>query len=67
MRQLGIYLMIFGIGSIILSFLDLNFRLLLWIDAWGLTTGWIIRIGLTAVGLVLFSLAKDKKVVESQS
>lgn len=54
MRQIGTYIAIFGIGSVILSFLDMNFTLLMWIDSWGETTGWIIRVSLIVLGAILF-------------
>jgi hypothetical protein len=56
MKQLGTWLMIFGLGSIALNFLGLEFTLLMWIDNWGPTVGWGIRAGLAAVGAVLFFL-----------
>ena len=43
-----------GIMSIILSFFNYNVRLLAWIDIWGETVGWVIRIALIVVGAVLF-------------
>ncbi len=58
MRQLGIYLMIFGIGAMILPLFDLQFSILAWIDNWGETVGWIIRGGMIALGLVLFLVGK---------
>ena len=40
----------FGVGSIILSFLNMEFIVLAWIDSWGPAVGWIIRIALAVVG-----------------
>jgi len=54
MSKIGGYIAIFGIASIILSFFNYNLKILMWIDNWGETTGWIIRIGLIVVGAVLF-------------
>jgi len=53
MQKIGMYLMIFGAGSIVLSFLNMNFRLLMWIDLWGET-----------VGAVLFFMGKSKPATE---
>jgi hypothetical protein len=46
----------FGIGSIILYFLNMQFVVLAWIDLWGSTVGWMIRGALTAVGGILWLL-----------
>ncbi len=61
MKTIGMYLAIFGIGSIILSFFEMQFKLLIWIDSWGETTGWAIRIGMVVVGIVLFFVGKSKE------
>ncbi len=50
----GLAVAAMGILSIVLSFFDYNFKLLAWIDLWGSTTGWIIRIALILVGGALF-------------
>lgn len=52
--QFGLFLAGLGAISIILSFFNYNVRLLAWIDIWGATAGWIIRILLIVVGLGLF-------------
>ena len=54
MRSLGTYMALFGAGSIILHFLDMNFTILSWIDNWGNTIGWGIRIALVVIGVILF-------------
>ncbi|MDY7395921.1 hypothetical protein UMM65_11750 [Aureibaculum sp. 2210JD6-5] len=60
MSKLGGYIAIFGVASIILSFFNYNLRILMWIDSWGTTVGWIIRIGLIVLGAALFFLgARD--------
>lgn len=61
MKKLGVYLAIFGIGSIVLSFFERQFRILMWIDSWGETTGWVIRIGMIVLGAVLFFMGKSKE------
>ncbi|MBU2930254.1 hypothetical protein [Winogradskyella psychrotolerans] len=50
----GLLLAVMGIMSIILSVFNYNIRLLAWVDAWGNTMGWIIRILLIVVGGSLF-------------
>ena len=56
MRKIGMYLAIFGLGSMVLSFLDRNFIIMMWIDKWGETTGWIIRGAFIVLGIILFVL-----------
>lgn len=45
---------LFGLVSIVLSFFDYNLRILMWIDSWGETMAWVIRIGLIIVGLAVY-------------
>jgi hypothetical protein len=66
---LGILLMVFGAVSAILTTLDYDLRILMWINNWGESTAWIIRGGMFALGLVLaitFWTGKAKPV-EAQS
>lgn len=44
----------FGVGSIVLAFLHMNFIVLMWIDAAGPLVGWAIRGGLTVIGGALW-------------
>lgn len=50
----GLLLAAMGIMSMILSIFNYNIRLLAWIDIWGSTMGWIIRILLILGGGALF-------------
>ncbi len=50
------YLALGGIISIVLNYMDRNLSILMWIDNWGATTGWAIRIGLVIIGAALFLL-----------
>jgi len=52
--QGGLLLAAMGIMSIILSIFNYNIRLLGWVDAWGNTMGWVIRILLIVGGGALF-------------
>lgn len=52
--SIGSYAAIFGILSSVLNFFDYNLSILIWIDEWGVTNGWIIRIGLIVVGAILW-------------
>ena len=50
----GLIIGAMGIMSIVLSIFNYNIRLLAWVDAWGNTMGWIIRILLIVAGGALF-------------
>lgn len=54
--KVGLLLAVLGIISILLSFFNYNIKLLMWIDLWGETMGWVIRIGCIVVGGALFML-----------
>ena len=56
MRELGKTLLFFGIGSVILYFLEMEFIILAWVDLWGEGIGWMIRFGLIVAGVVCFFL-----------
>ena len=61
MKSLGIYMAIFGLGSIVLNFFDMQFKILSWIDNWGPTVGWSIRLGLIVVGAALWFFTPNKE------
>ncbi|MGI9544472.1 MAG: hypothetical protein ACR2MX_14525 [Cyclobacteriaceae bacterium] len=67
MSRIGSYMAIFGAGSVILSFFNVEFRILMWIESWGPTVGWAIRIGLLVLGLVLIYAGRTKEAPESSS
>ncbi len=50
----GGLLALMGLGSILLSIFNYNLRLLMWIDIWGTTMGWVIRIGLIVGGGAIY-------------
>ena len=56
MRELGLFMLLVGLVSLALPFLNPNLHsiFLTWIDNWGPTVAWAIRGGITAVGLVLW-------------
>ena len=67
MKQIGIYLMIAGIGSIVLNQFGYEFSLLMWIDNWGESVAWAIRGGAIVVGGVLFFLGmKEEQKLASE-
>lgn len=66
MRTLGSYMIIGALGSTALSFFGYNFKLLMWIDMWGETVGWVIRASLLVVGLIMFGIAKPEEKKEEE-
>ena len=50
---------LFGVASIILSFFDFNLVLLMWVDFWGETIAWVIRVGLIVIGLAVYFMMKE--------
>ncbi|WP_299275747.1 hypothetical protein [uncultured Psychroserpens sp.] len=68
MKKIGMYIALFGVLAIVLPFFELQLRLLSWIDNWGETTSWIIKIGLIVVGGILFFMAsKNETNVTSEN
>ncbi len=61
MRGFGFLLLLFGAGSFILKEMDMEFRLMGWVDKWGADTGNIIKVAFAVVGLVLVALSFRKK------
>jgi hypothetical protein len=50
MKKWGGYLFFFGVGSMVLSFVNMEFIILSWVDTWGESTGWTIRVGMAVIG-----------------
>lgn len=63
-KKIGLYMAIFGALSIVLYFINYNLRILLWIDNWGDTIGWVIRIGLVVVGALLYFIIGKEETTE---
>ncbi len=61
MRFLGVILIVVGLVSAGVYFLNMNFIFLTWINKWGATTGWIIRGGMVLLGLILYFLGKSSE------
>lgn len=66
LSSLGALLAVFGLASAVLSFFDYNLKLLMWIDLWGTTTGWVIRTALIVVGAALFFLFNSEDGEKSE-
>lgn len=66
MRNIGLYLVIGGAGSILLNLVGYEFALLMWIDNWGETVGWTIRGAAIIVGAVLWLMGKSEESEEPE-
>lgn len=58
MARLGWYLFVFGLGSAALHFLEREFVVLMWIEAWGDGAAWAIRAAMIAAGVLLMVAAQ---------
>ena len=65
MKRVGGIMFFFGIGSIVLYFLNMQFILLAWIDLFGETAAWAIRIGLAVVGGILWLKGRSEAPADS--
>ena len=65
--NLGGFLAISGVISSILYLIDYNLKILAWIDSWGSTMGWVIRIGLIVAGVALYFFAGQSADDESSA
>jgi hypothetical protein len=66
MKTIGLYLVIGGVGSIVLNLVGYEFVVLMWIDTWGETVGWAIRGSAIIVGAILWFLGKDEEPEETE-
>ena len=62
MKELGLGLLLVGLISLALPFINPNIKsvFLTWIDNWGPTAAWLIRGGITLLGLVLWLSFKNR-------
>lgn len=54
MKFLGLFLLIIGLISLLLPLIGANLLFLSWLDQWGTTASWAIRIGITVLGALLY-------------
>jgi len=64
MKNIGGYLFFFGVGSIVLYFLNMEFIILSWVDNWGYTVGWTIRGVMIVLGGALWLLGNKQEKPE---
>jgi len=63
MKELGLGLLLIGLISLALPVISPGTKhvLLGWVDNWGMTVGWIIRGGITLLGLALWLGFKNRE------
>ena len=61
MKSIGGLMFVLGLGSFLLHFMGMEFKLLSWVDAWGPMVGTAIRIGLVVVGGALWLMGNKRE------
>lgn len=59
MKGIGGLMFLFGAGSIVLGLIGYEFTLMMWVDSWGTTVGWFIRLALAVVGGFMWLFGED--------
>ncbi len=54
MEKLGLWLMVYAVASMLLAFVDINFRILMWMEAFGTIGAWLCRVALLGFGFYLY-------------
>ena len=62
MKDIGKYILIWGIGSILFSQFGYELRIFMWTNHWGETIGWLIRGGAIVIGIVLMAIAMKERI-----
>ncbi|CAM1361721.1 hypothetical protein [Tenacibaculum xiamenense] len=65
MRKTGSTLVFFGILAIVLNFVNMVPRVLMWIYSWGETTAWGIKIGIVVLGAILWLIGGKEQEEEA--
>lgn len=66
MRQWGWTLIVFAALSALLPYLGMQLILMAWVDLWGPTIGWLIRVGFVLVGIGLLVASARQPVSPQQ-
>ena len=61
MKKWGGTLFFFGVGSVVLYFLNMEFILLSWVDMWGENIGWVIRGAMAVVGGIMWLVGRNQE------
>ncbi|MCL1636092.1 hypothetical protein M2650_15830 [Luteimonas sp. SX5] len=61
MKSIGGLMLLLGLGSFVLHYMNMEFKLLMWVDNWGPTVGTAIRVGLIVVGGLLWFVGNKRE------
>ncbi len=61
MKSIGGLMLLLGLGSFVLHFMNMEFKLLSWVDNWGADVGVGIRVALIVVGGILWFLGNKRE------
>lgn len=61
MKSIGGLLFLLGLGSFVLHYMNMEFKLLMWVDHWGPTVGTAIRVGMIVVGAALWMVGNKRE------
>lgn len=61
MKSIGGLMLLLGLGSFVLHYMNMEFTLLTWVDNWGPTVGTGIRIALIVVGALLWFVGNKRE------
>ena len=66
MKNIGGLMVLFGAGSLVLGLIGYEFSLMMWVDNWGTTVGYVIRGALIVVGGVLWFMGDNGESGQAQ-
>lgn len=61
MKSIGGLMFLLGLGSFVLHYMNMEFKLLMWVDNWGPAVGTAIRVGLIVVGGLLWFIGNKRE------
>lgn len=61
MKSIGGLMLLLGLGSFVLHYMNMEFKLLMWVDNWGPAVGTAIRVGLIVVGGLLWFIGNKRE------
>lgn len=61
MKSIGGLLFLLGLGSFVLHYMNMEFKLLTWVDNWGPAVGTGIRVALIVVGAALWFVGNKRE------
>jgi len=66
MKSIGGLMVLFGAGSLVLGLIGFEFKLMMWVDNWGTTVGYVIRGALIVVGGALWFMGESAESGQPQ-